>query len=91
MQEVLSMDEKHEVQLAKLLLTTMERLDALNESLLLEEQKTFFELMSSIKSESVVKDYFTSVHKLLIAMNQYRHMFLEYLQRIDSILWKNEK
>lgn len=89
------MDEKYVLAnvelLTKMLLTNMERQNALNESLLLEEQKTFLDLMSSIESESAVKDYFTSVHKLLMAMNQDRHLFLEYLQRIDSILWKNEK
>lgn len=73
----------------RLLLSNLEHQNKVRERLMREEQKAASELLKNHKNPRT-RVYVQIVHTTLQLMDQDRRLFLEYLQRVDAILWKHD-
>ena len=73
----------------QLLLSNLEHQNKVRERLMREEQRAASELLKNNKN-SRTRAYVQIVHTSLQLMDQDRRLFLEYLQRVDAILWKHD-
>ena len=73
----------------QLLLSNLDHQNKVRERLMREEQKAASELLKNNKNPRT-RAYVQIVHTTLQLMDQDRRLFLEYLQRVDAILWKHD-